>query len=456
MSQHRTGAAVQRTEGTNAGLKVYLLFVASWFLHLPARVPVLGAIRFDLMLVVVLAFLAYQQSAKSSNTAGQTARILTVLMTYAVLSTPFVEWPGSVWKTGLPEFGKAVVFFYFSLAFIRSPSDLRLFINTFIGCQVLRVLEPLFLHLTTGYWGSAASMEGGREFLYRLSGAPDDVINPNGLAFLVCTVLPFLYFLSTLSWKHRVALVSLAPLCLYAFSLTGSRSGMVGLAVVLLGIFIKSKHRVIIGSLCTGAVLVSFTMMSGDMQDRYLSIFGMGEKNAGTASERWDGMRAQFDVALRRPIVGHGLGTSLEANAHFTRFGPYVNKPIHAHNIFLEAVEEIGLVGLVILIAFLVSIFQDFRRTRQLVLKDPAGHDPLLLPLLEAMQVWLALNLVSGLTSYGLSTYDWYLFGGLSLVIQRIVLNSTNSTNTLDTKTKSARPARRSKNTLSEKTREAQ
>ena len=36
---------------------LYLLFVASWFLHLPARVPTLGAIRLDLILVVLLAVL---------------------------------------------------------------------------------------------------------------------------------------------------------------------------------------------------------------------------------------------------------------------------------------------------------------------------------------------------------------------------------------------------------------
>jgi hypothetical protein len=40
--------------------------------------------------------------------------------------------------------------------------------------------------------------------------------------------------------------------------------------------------------------------------------------------------------------------------------------------------------------------------------------------LLDTMQVWLAMCLVESLASYGLSNYEWYLFAGLSIVMQRI------------------------------------
>jgi hypothetical protein len=36
------------------------------------------------------------------------------------------------------------------------------------------------------------------------------------------------------------------------------------------------------------------------------------------------------------------------------------------------------------------------------------------------MQVWLVMNLVESFASYGLSSYEWYLFAGLSIVMQRI------------------------------------
>ncbi len=68
---------------------------------------------------------------------------------------------------------------------------------------------------------------------------------------------------------------------------------------------------------------IGFTMLSADMQDRYLSIFGKGEKNAATADERLEGMQEQLHVVMHRPLFGHGLGTSAEANYHFTTAGPY-------------------------------------------------------------------------------------------------------------------------------------
>jgi hypothetical protein len=40
--------------------------------------------------------------------------------------------------------------------------------------------------------------------------------------------------------------------------------------------------------------------------------------------------------------------------------------------------------------------------------------------LIDAMQVWLIMNLVFSFASYGLSSYEWYLFGGLSVVLQRL------------------------------------
>jgi O-antigen ligase len=446
--QRNPDAQGKGDDSTKVGLKIYLLFFVSWFLHFPSRIPILAAIRFDLMLVLALTIMAYQQSTKRPGAAGRTATILAILLGYAILATPFVEWPGSVWKGGLPEFAKAVMFFYFTVAFIRCPRDLRLFIYTFVGCQVVRIVEPLFLHLSTGYWGSAASMEGGAELLYRLSGAPNDTINPNGLAFLVCSVLPFLYFLSGLSRKHRVALVVLAPICLYTFTLTGSRSGMVGIAVVTIGIIAKSQYRVLIGSLIAVAAVISFTMMSADMQDRYLSVFGKGEKNAATANERIDGMRGQLDVALRRPLLGHGLGTSLEANLHFTKIGPYVGKNIHAHNLLLETWQEIGIVGVIIFGFFIASIFRDFKATRKAVLQSPENHDPLVAPLMDAMQVWIVMNLVSSLTSYGLSSYDWYLFAGLSVAIQKIANEHTDNSKETSARRQPARSAGRLKHTF--------
>jgi putative inorganic carbon (HCO3(-)) transporter len=405
---------------TTPGLNLYLLFVISWFLHFPARLEILGAIRIDLALVCLLTALAVTRGKLSNSASSEADRVLRMLIVYCVLTIPFVYWPGSVIKSGLPNFIKAVVFFYFTIAFVRTEADLRRFIFVFVSLQILRMLEPLYLHVTEGYWGSHASMANWTS-MDRLAGAPSDVINPNGLAFVICTVLPFLYFMAGLSFKLRLAAVLLLPPCLYALALTGSRSGIIGLLIVILGIAIKSKNFAAFVFVMAMALIVGgfgFILLSPDMQDRYLSILGSGEKNAGTAEERFEGMEAQLDVLMHRPIFGHGLGTSPEANANFTSSGPYAGWQMPAHNLFLEVGQEIGLIGVIIFFFFAKAIISGFARSRRALSRH--GRGGFLQRLIDAMQVWLAMNVVFSFASYGLSSYEWYLFGGLSVVVLRL------------------------------------
>ena len=404
---------------TTPGLNLYLLFVISWFVHLPARLELLGVIRFDLILVCILAVLALTRVSNDEPPAPA-GKVLRLLIVYAIVMVPFAYWPGSVIKSGLPNFIKAAVFFYFTIAFVRTEADLKKFVLWFVACQVFRIVEPLYLNLTQDYWGSAASM-GNWEHMLRLSGAPSDIINPNGLAFVVCTVLPFLYFMSGLSSKYFFTALMLAPACLYVLSLTGSRSGIIGLAALMVGIIVKSKSRASLFLIATiGLVVlgVGFTFLAPELQDRYLSIIGRGEKNATTADQRMEGMEAQFEVVMNRPMLGYGLGTSAEANAHFTTSGPYKDQELPAHNLYLEIAQELGLGGLIIFVLFIKEIFYGFAKSKKL----GARHDPggFLARMTDAMQVWLAMNVVFSFASYGLSSYEWYLFGGLSVVLQRI------------------------------------
>ena len=413
-------ASEGRAKESNLGLYLYLLFMTSWFLHLPARLTFLGAIRFDLLLVCVLAAIALTKREPRAGPPTEADKVLRVLIAYSILSIPLVYWPGSVVKAGLPNLVKAIVFFYFTIAFVKTEKDLRTLVFVFVVLQIARILEPLYLNITQDYWGSRASLANW-ESMDRLSGAPSDVINPNGLAFLVCTVLPFLYFMAGKSFTTRLASLLLGLACLYALALTGSRSGIVGLAVVVLGIMAKSKNPanfVVLGVIGAGAGGVGFLFLNPDLQDRYLSIIGLGVKNTETFDDRISGMTTQLEVFMHRPIFGHGLGTSAEANANFTTSGPYAGWEMPAHNLYLEIGQELGIIGIIIFLFFIKAIFSGFAQSRRACMRHDVSSD-YLPKLIDAMQVWLWMNFVFSFASYGLSSYEWYLFGGLSVVLQR-------------------------------------
>jgi O-antigen ligase len=247
----------------------------------------------------------------------------------------------------------------------------------------------------------------------RLSGAPHDIINPNGLAFVIDTIIPFIYFLSFGSRKWAVAALISLPICLYALVLTGSRSGLIGLATIIVGIFIKSKHRVVIAILCLLISIVGFAKMNPDQKDRYLSIFESDTKNAVTARERIEGITNNLKIVLRRPVFGHGIGTSREANANFGK----EDQP--AHDLYAETAQEIGIVGLGIFIVYISSIVKNVAKSWRM-LKQEGITDSYSARFANAMQVWLFMNIVFSLASYGLSSYEWYLLGGLSVVIVKL------------------------------------
>lgn len=409
---------------SNLGLKLYLLFMISWFLHLGSRVPFFGLIRFDFLLLAVLAVLAFLTAIGQNQVGNRTEYLLRTLILYSILTIPFVEWPGSVLWDGIPNLVKALAFYYFTICFIKTEKDLKLLIFTFVACQSWRILEPFYLHITEGYWGSTAWM-ADQTFLDRLAGGPFDVINPNGLAFVICTTIPFLYFLRELSWKIWIAYASLTPIFIYALMLTGSRSGMIGIFIIFLGILVRSKRRILLGLSVMLVAILGFPFLSSDMQDRYLSIIGKGEKNAATAVGREEGVYSDLVVALRRPIFGHGLGTSLEANSHFG--GAY----LRSHNLYTEIAQELGLIGLVIFILFMKSIFSNFDQAKK-ILNQQHTIGGFLPKAVDAMQVWLMMNFIFSFASYGLSGYVWYFFAGLSIVVQRFAtINLTSEANKL-------------------------
>jgi putative inorganic carbon (HCO3(-)) transporter len=420
---------------TKIGFRLYMVFLISWFLHLPARLPFLGTIRFDLLLIASMAVAAFLSGAETTVESRKIEKWLRLLIAYSIVVIPLVEWPGSVIQYGIPDLIKAVAFYYFTIAFVKSEKDLKQFISVFVLCQLSRILEPLYLHLTAGYFGDKAYQAGG-DFLSRLSGAPHDVVNPNGLAFVVCTVLPFLYFLGRLSWMRRMAFFGVAPLCVYALTLTGSRSGLVGLGVVLLTIFLKSKVRTRVFFVAAGAlaVVVGFSALSSDMKDRYLSLVGMGQKNEATVELRITGIQKDMDVVLRRPLFGYGLGTSREANYNFG----WHDQP--SHNIYVETAEELGIFGLAIFAGFMAAIFSGYRRLGARLRETAAS--PLVVNTVHALHAWLAMVFVFSFASYGLTGYDWYLLAGLLIAVQRQIQVSAPVRDGIGKRVQTASPER--------------
>jgi len=397
---------------------LFMCFMASFFLHIPDRLPFLGIFRIDLLLVV-FTFMLIIKVKTNEKSVSKVAYYLKILFIYVLVSLPFVTWPGTAIGKGLPNLIKASVFFFFTYRLVLNEERLKMMVYLFIVVNSLRVIEPLVLHFTTGYWGSHTTF--GDDQTDRLSGAPNDVIGPNGLAFVIATLLPFYhYLLGTGKYKAKLLYILILPIFMVTMALTLSRTGILAVAIIYGVIFLKSKKKFLLIIAGTIGILGFFHSLNDVQQDRYLSIFSSDTKSSSTAEGRINSWSKYYSVAMVKPIFGHGLGASKEA---MWNFGGHAQL---AHNLWMEIAQELGLIGLIIFILYAKEIYKGFKITNEKVTNNSSAS-PFLKACLPAMQAWLIMNFLFSFASYGLTSYEWYLFGGFSAAIARVALSTKSA-----------------------------
>ena len=134
---------------------LYILYVVSNLIHLPAMIPALGLIRFDLILILAVIVAAFFSGrSKTPGALPDKGRREDRQRTGRVTDgrknpPPFVGvyrtvtslryWRGSVLINGIPELAKGLVFDYFTRRLIKNEKQMRIFLIVFIACQSFRV-----------------------------------------------------------------------------------------------------------------------------------------------------------------------------------------------------------------------------------------------------------------------------------------------------------------------------
>jgi hypothetical protein len=422
--------AVREHGSRNLAFYLFCAFLITYFGRLVRRVPLLGALHFDMIFgLVTLAAVVIAGQRRDRRTRATTprgdswtrldpiARRLWILFAYIVVTIPLVQWPGSV-VHNLETWIKSVFFFVFVVATVDTTRKLKILLAIYAATQVWRILEPLYMHLAWGYWGTTASV-GNWEFIYRLSGSPYDIINPNGIGFVVIMTLPLLHFLvKPDTTVRRVIWAAIAIAMCYALVLSASRSGFLGLVFLCLFAIWRSRNRA--GWLVVGVAgaIVALALMTQSQRDRYVSIFSPSAPGGQTAQNRVTGVKEDFKLSLRRPFFGHGLGTSMETKEHIQ------GEDLPSHNLYTETAIELGYIGLVLVLGLIWSFLRACWTAQQVVKATSMADERLrfLHDVASSLIVVVAVDLFFSFASYGLSEPYWYFIGGLSVVTTRLAV----------------------------------
>jgi O-antigen ligase len=196
--------------------------------------------------------------------------------------------------------------------------------------------------------------------------------DPNDLALLNNTLLPFMFYFM-LTGRKKVVSIAAAGTVIVANVLTFSRGGFLGMSVVLASVpvfFTEYRKRswVLVPIL---AVLIGIFAPTG-YWDRILTITSWEvDQETGMTGTRLDAWKLVWNASLKKPLLGVGAGNSVYISGMEAR-------DWHAiHNSFLQVLSELGIFAFVFFILFYVIPIRKYSYLRKLLEKQ--GDPPSLM-----------------------------------------------------------------------------
>jgi len=319
-------------------------------------------------LVITLSWLARiatnpRERTLFSDHPGATA-ILGALLGFGAIS---VLWSDSTSGTlvDLSRYLQVVALLVITYTALQTRDDVRRLVGVFVLGVAISAAYGLTHRPTVDVSGDAA----------RLTSTVGDA---NAIAAFIVAGLALagaLAFGSKRGPLTRPALAFAAAVMLAAFIYTGSRSGVLSLTAALFATVAfagKRRPQALAVSLVAAVVAlgVFVTFAPASIKER------IATASSGQVSEK-EGRRSLWEVAWRmfedQPVHGVGLGSFRTSSAHYvlepgalTRSDLVIDEPQEPHNVYLQVLAEMGVIGeslfLCVLVFPIVSALRAARR----------------------------------------------------------------------------------------------
>lgn len=357
-------------------------------------VPGLGFLSATAFYFAVATLLIYvpSQLAIEGNLTILTTEVKAVLaMTFIALFTiPIAKDPALAWETFNDTFIKAVVIFIVLVNVVRTRARLMAMLWLSFGIGVYLGYSALDLYSK----GVFAVEE------YRVAVDVGGMFgNPNEMAMHFVMMTPIVISLGIAAGRgiRRSVFFAMAALFVGATMVTFSRGGFLGLIAcsAVLAWKLGRRHRlnVTIASIVVGGIAI--IAAPGNYGLRMLSIFIPGLDAVGSSDQRKELLIRSIWVSIRNPW-GIGIG-------NFPIVGV---RNLGSHNAFTQVSAELGILGL---IAYLVFILSPFRKLRAI---ERAMFDAET----QGWYYYLAIGLQASIVGYMVSSffahvaYNWFIY----------------------------------------------
>lgn len=340
-----TFATAAYSEPRDWGYTGLLAFTAVLLIRPQDTFPVLSPLRLaELCALAGIAPMLLHRFARRLPVFRVTAETMGLMFFSAVMlaTVPFSIWPGGAVSNFVDTFIKVLIVFVLMLNTLTTPKRLEQLTWLIVLCTGYIALRGVI-----DYARGANLVEGGR-----LGGAVGGIFgNPNDLALNMVSIMPIAAVAAlsrryTVGWRLVAAAIVLLMIATVVF--TKSRSGVLGLGVVLLALLVLSrsiKPAVVVGALA--ASLMVAPLMPATFWNRMATILDSEEDArsfTGSREARSTLLREAWDTFLEHPITGVGAG-------QFENYNPPGREERwrQAHNVLLQVAADLGIFGVLAL-----------------------------------------------------------------------------------------------------------
>jgi O-antigen ligase len=300
---------------------------------------------------VALAFAILTGGARDALD-GRIGRLLLAFTCWLLISTPFSYWQGGSVDMLRYQWSKSFFVFVIVAGLLRSQNDTqRAMVTIGRGVLVAAVASVFF---------GVRSAEG------RLVASQGVLSNPNDVAQMLLIGLPFCWLSNKAagaSRSDRLFALASSVLILSAVLVTGSRSGLVAIASLMLVLVLTVSFTRKIKLLLAAAVLLTTAsvLLPAEIWMRYLTIWGnrtsgqsWQERNAFSSNdERQELLKQSLRLTLTHPLVGVGPGVFQVASTIDLNDRGRRALWRETHNTYTQISSEAGLPALVVYLAAL-------------------------------------------------------------------------------------------------------
>lgn len=364
------------------------LFSAQLYLAPAQWFPVLEPLRLPLVVsIIALSALILQRLVTNRPLwIGVRGALLLAYVTEALVSPVWSMDPKSS-VFGATEVAKHVVFFLVLVNTTNTPSRIRIALYSYAVAAIVPAIGT--------YWNFVHKQLLVEGFRGRWLGIMAD---PNHDAMGLVGVVPVLLVLALhgRGWLRKALGLFGVLACIAGVVATHSRGGSVGLAAAVVIWALLSRYK--LASLGAAALLAFGVVLLAPSSFWQRNETIAGYKEDESVKGRLHAWQVAGRIAEEHPIAGIGEQAFLAAWEHYSPIDAGPHRYV-AHNLFLEVLGNLGLIGLFCLTGFLICGFWSCWRARN----GPMGN--------EARAVFAALAgyiVCQQFSGYSLS---WFTYG---------------------------------------------